>query len=259
MSRVSLLDRAPANQAVRLRLFCFPFAGGGASFYTGWEPGLPAGVAVQAVQFPGRENLLRESPISDLMLLVEAAAAAIKPVTTFPYAFFGHSLGALVAFELVRKFRREGVTAPSALVVSAHGAPQCPRDYPPLYQQPDERFLRAVAVRYPGGIPDAFLRNAELVRLFSPGRCGPITAPWPSTGIGTILPYHARSPRAGEKRTTMFPWRRWHVGMSRRPEHFDYTRTRGTISTSAHSTTACWPICLGLWDRPRECRRYGGC
>jgi surfactin synthase thioesterase subunit len=167
VSRVSLLDRAPANQAVRRRLFCFPFAGGGASFYTGWEPGLPAGVAVQAVQFPGRENLLRESPISDLMLLVEAAAAAIKPVTTFPYAFFGHSLGALVAFELVRKFRREGVTAPSALVVSAHGAPQCPRDYPPLYQQPDERFLRAMALRYPGGIPDAFLRDPELVRLFS--------------------------------------------------------------------------------------------
>jgi medium-chain acyl-[acyl-carrier-protein] hydrolase len=125
-------------------------------------------VAVVRVQFPGRESLLREPPFSDLRLLVGAVAEAIGPLTADSYAFFGHSLGAIVAFELARRFRREGVTGPAALVVSSHGAPQCPRDFPPLHEQPDEPFFRDMVVRYPGGIPDVVLREPDLVRLFAP-------------------------------------------------------------------------------------------
>ena len=90
----------PPDPSARLRLFCFPYAGGGASVFHGWGPSLPAGVAVYPVQPPGRENRLREPAYTAVGPLVEAAATALRPLLRPPFALFGHSLGALVAFEL---------------------------------------------------------------------------------------------------------------------------------------------------------------
>src|SRR5690349_236164 len=85
-----------------VRLFCFAHAGGGASFFRGWAAGLPESVEVSPVQLPGRETRFREPPFTRLGQLTEALAEALRPHLDRPFAFFGHSLGALVAFELAR-------------------------------------------------------------------------------------------------------------------------------------------------------------
>src|SRR5271165_4740939 len=87
----------------RLRLFCLPFAGGGASSYRIWADELPSHIEVMPVQFPGREERFREEPIQRMEDLVESLVEALLPFTSsLPFAFFGHSLGAIVALEAAR-------------------------------------------------------------------------------------------------------------------------------------------------------------
>ena len=107
----------PKPQA-ELRLFCFPYAGVGASCYRAWPALLPAEVELCAVQPPGREGRLREPAFRSIHELAEAAAAALEPYFDRPYAFFGHSMGALVAFELARQLRSGGRTGPRWLFAS---------------------------------------------------------------------------------------------------------------------------------------------
>src|ERR1039458_7197841 len=98
--------RRPGPEA-RLRLFCFPYAGAGALIFRTWSDGLPADVEVCPVQLPGRGTRLMERPFTQLSLLIEALAQALVPFLDKPFAFFGHSLGALVSFELARRIRRQ--------------------------------------------------------------------------------------------------------------------------------------------------------
>src|SRR5205085_7998711 len=96
------------NPAARLRLFCFPDAGAGASVFFTWPSQLPPDVELAAVQPPGREARLSETPYSDMMELVEKLGEVLEPHMNVPFAFFGHSNGAIMAFELARRLRREG-------------------------------------------------------------------------------------------------------------------------------------------------------
>ena len=114
--------RTPNPQA-RLRLFCFPYAGAGASIFRTWSDGLPADVEVCPVQIPGRGTRLMETPFTQLAPMVEALAQTIGPLLDKPFAFFGHSLGALVGFELARQLRRQSGVQPVRLFVSADRAP----------------------------------------------------------------------------------------------------------------------------------------
>src|SRR5687767_13169779 len=92
-----------------LRLFCFPYAGGGASIFRTWSVGLPEGVQVCAVQFPGREERLSEEPFDHWREIVKALADVFSPnLAELPFIFFGHSMGALISFELARELRRRG-------------------------------------------------------------------------------------------------------------------------------------------------------
>ena len=91
--------RSNPNPSARLRLFCFPHAGGGALAIRNWSRQLPSDIEVLVVQPPGREERIGEPAFDRLAPLVEAAAAALAPYLDLPYAFFGHSFGALVAFE----------------------------------------------------------------------------------------------------------------------------------------------------------------
>src|SRR5262245_25838037 len=110
-----------------VRLFCFPHAGGGASLFRGWADGLPDAVEVCPVQLPGRETRFREPPFLCLEPLIEALATALRPHLDRPFAFFGHSLGALVAFELARRLGRAEGPQPVHLFVSGCAAPQIRR------------------------------------------------------------------------------------------------------------------------------------
>ncbi|WP_278187600.1 thioesterase II family protein [Micromonospora sp. R77] len=135
----------------RLRLFCFPHAGGAASAYRRWLRDVPDGVEILPVQLPGRENRSTETPHTDLTTLVGELADALAAHLCVPYALVGNSLGALVATELARELARRGFPGPAHLVVAA-APPARRRDLAPVAGLPDAALLAAVHRRH-GGIP----------------------------------------------------------------------------------------------------------
>ena len=157
--------RKPNPQA-RLRLFCFPYAGVGASIFRTWPDGLSAEVEVCPVEFPGRGTRLLETPFIELSLLVQTLALALVPLLDKPFAFFGHSLGALVGFELARQLRRQSGVQPVRLFVSADRAPQIPQRDRPIHALPEGEFL--AELRRLNGIPGKVLEEAELMEIMLP-------------------------------------------------------------------------------------------
>jgi medium-chain acyl-[acyl-carrier-protein] hydrolase len=155
-----------ASSSPAFRLFCFPHAGGGASFYSSWAEELPSAVDVCPVQFPGREHLHLVKPFSDLGSLVRELSTALRPYLDLPFAFYGHSMGALVSFELARQLRRQFLPQPCHLFVSSHRAPQLIDSFSAIHELPDSEFLCQVQGLH--GTPDAVLTNPELLELFIP-------------------------------------------------------------------------------------------
>jgi len=159
--------RPLARPAARLRLFCLPYAGGAASLFRGWPQSLPADTEVCAVQLPGRGSRFREQPFERLPELVQAVADGLQPFLDRPFALFGHSMGAVVAFELARELRRRGSADPGHLLVSGHQAPRLPDREPPLSHLPDAEFVEEIRRRYQG-IPGEVLAEPELLELMLP-------------------------------------------------------------------------------------------
>lgn len=155
-----------SNPQARVRLFCLPYAGGGASIYRLWSRKLPSDIDVCPVQLPGHENRVKEPLFTRLPPLIEALAHEVAPLLDKPFAFFGHSMGAVLSFELARYLRRHGQSEPGRLFISAHRAPQLPLGRELLYTLPAPEFLRSVYRM--GGTPPAVLLNQELVRLILP-------------------------------------------------------------------------------------------
>lgn len=154
------------NAGARLRLFCFPYAGGGALIYRPWGAALSPHVEVCAIQLPGRGGRMSEEPLVKLSQVVEAVAQALQPYFDKPFAFFGHSMGALISFELARQLAREGRRAPQHLFVSGHRAPHLPETEPPFYNLPDAELINEL--RRLNGTPQEVLENPELMQLMLP-------------------------------------------------------------------------------------------
>ena len=121
------------------RLFCFPHAGGGTRLYRNWS--IDA-IDVCPVLLPGRESRTAEPPIDNMPDLTHALAAAIRPYTTEPYAFFGHSMGAGIAFELARVLENP----PRVLIVSAARGPQYRANLQPRPDPTDEDLIEQLAM-----------------------------------------------------------------------------------------------------------------
>lgn len=156
--------RRPAAPAVRL--FCLPYAAGGASTYAPWLTSFSGEVDVCPVELPGRQTRSRDSAFSRVGPLVDAIATGLAGEFGIPYALFGHSMGALVAFELARELRRRGVAGPSVLFVSGGRAPQLPREHSPVHDQPDGVVL--AKLRSLGALPAEICDEPELVELLMP-------------------------------------------------------------------------------------------
>lgn len=154
------------NPKAEIRLFCFAYAGGAPSIFRSWSNLLLPQVEACAIQLPGRENRLREKPYSNFEPLVKEITAAIMEYMDKPYALFGHSLGAMLSFEVVRHLRREKVQKPKYLFVSGKRAVCLPNKLPLLYHLPEREFIEGLK-RY-NGIPDIILQEPELMRLFLP-------------------------------------------------------------------------------------------
>ncbi len=152
----------------RCRLFCFPPAGRGGSVFAKWANDFPPEIAVCPVQLPGREDRLRDTPYASIQDLLRAMVPALESLFDLPYAFFGHSMGALVSFELARELRRQGRQEPVHLFVSARRAPHLLDPYPPIAHLPDGPFMEAVQRRY-RGIPEGIIKDAEMREIILPG------------------------------------------------------------------------------------------
>ncbi len=125
----------------KLRLFCFPFAGGGSSFFRGWGAALGNEVEVVPALLPGREARLKQAPVDSFEELMERLYAALVPLATAPYALFGHSMGAVMAYEIVRRLEAEKRTPPVALLVSVARAPKFRLNHKPGPEPGDAELL----------------------------------------------------------------------------------------------------------------------
>ncbi|MBF6227155.1 acyltransferase domain-containing protein [Nocardia abscessus] len=146
-----------------MRLFCWPFAGGKAAAYTPWRRELPDWVELCVIELPARQRHLAQTPIRRFTDLLDAALARVVPMTDMPFAFFGHSLGALTAYEVARRLPEEIV--PRALFLGGAVAPHLPRPGR-LSELPDHEFVAAVG--HYGGIPPEVRETPEVMALFLP-------------------------------------------------------------------------------------------
>jgi surfactin synthase thioesterase subunit len=148
-----------------LQLFCLPYAGGGASVFAAWPRALGENIEVNAVALPGRERRMAEEPAVDLRAVAEAIAARADR----PYALFGHSMGAILAFEGARELRRAGSTLSVRLFVSGCQAPDLPRvdiAYAGLSEADDDELLDRLVAG--GGLPAEIMAERELLALLIP-------------------------------------------------------------------------------------------
>ncbi len=165
MSSPWLSGVTETRSAARLRLMCFAHAGGGPSFFRPWRELLPPDIEVCPVVLPGRESRRAELPYTRMEQLVPALFQALWPYAQQPFALFGHSLGAIVAYEIARCFSRNG-NPPQRLFVSGRRAPGAPAWHPPIFRLSDGDFLSAV--NRLGGTPAAVLGQTDLLQLFLP-------------------------------------------------------------------------------------------
>lgn len=155
----------PAPKA-RLRLFCFPYAGGSASIYHEWAELLPADIELLALQYPGRASRFTEPLLHDCDALVAALLPQIRPFVAKPFAFFGHSNGSLVSFELARALQRAGNGNQVHHFISGKRAIHLPRTRRITYNLPDAEFRRELEDL--GGTPQELLAQRELMDLYLP-------------------------------------------------------------------------------------------
>lgn len=160
------LRRVDPNPQARLCCFCLPYAGGNARLFQSWSQHLPASVEVCALELPGHGVRLTEPPLSNMNEMLDAIAHVIQPLCDRPFVLFGHSMGALISFELARYCRRHGLPMPAHLYVSGHRAPQLPDPEPPVHTLPDAAF-REKLTRLQGTAPEV-LANDEFMALLLP-------------------------------------------------------------------------------------------
>ncbi len=152
--------------SAHFRLFCFPYAGGGASVFRDWGEALPGGIEVCPIQLPGRESRILERPFDEMATLVTALSAAIEPYLDKPFALWGHSMGALICFELAHYLHQENKPKPLHLFVSGRKGPQVPERISLLHQLPEEEFVEKL--RQLNGTPETVLQHEELMQLMLP-------------------------------------------------------------------------------------------
>lgn len=160
------LNLVQHNPKASLRLFCFPYAGGAASIFRNWADHLPADFEVCPVQLPGRGPRMREASFVRVPHLITALCRELLPYLDKPFVFFGHSLGALISFELARKLSQDYQLEPLHLFVSGRRAPQLPDTSPTTYDLPDEEFVKEL--RRLNGTPTEVLDQPELLQLITP-------------------------------------------------------------------------------------------
>jgi medium-chain acyl-[acyl-carrier-protein] hydrolase len=144
----------------RVRLLCFPYAGGSANIYHQWSKLLAPDIEVRALQLPGRTFRLREPSITRMDALISALLPQIEPLLDAPLALFGHSMGSLIAYELAAALP----IPPALFFPSARGAAHVAHG-PAIHQLPHDAFVHEVERRYG---PSEVMHHAEMASLVIP-------------------------------------------------------------------------------------------
>jgi medium-chain acyl-[acyl-carrier-protein] hydrolase len=171
---MSWFYRPAATRLAELRLFCFPYAGAGPNIFCSWVRLVPPGVEVCGVVLPGRAFRLDERPRDRLGPLADELVSVFRGLPAGPFAFFGHSFGGLLCFEVARRLHRLGAPLPRHLFVSACQPPHLPAAEPDVHRLSD-RALKERLQKL-GGTPLPVLESAELMDLFLPALRADLTA-----------------------------------------------------------------------------------
>jgi medium-chain acyl-[acyl-carrier-protein] hydrolase len=155
-----------ANPSAGTRLFLFPYAGAGPAAFSKWSAELPDNMEVWIAHYPGRGSRYNEPQIKQIITLAENCLPALQILLDKPFAFFGHSMGALVAFELTRHLQNNSLSQPTVLFVSGCGAPHLLDPHPPIHALPDAEFLKAL--KQLNGIPSELLQIPDAMELLLP-------------------------------------------------------------------------------------------
>lgn len=163
-SNLLWFDHLSRTQTPLLRLFCFPYAGGSAEVYRNWQRWFPDRVDVCLVHLPGRGRRMKEPAFTQAAPLAKAIVDRIVDEINVPYALYGHSMGAMIAFEVAREISHRRCASPQHLFVSGSRAPQLPRTEPATFHLPHDEFV--AALKRLNGTPTEILDNPELMELF---------------------------------------------------------------------------------------------
>lgn len=158
----------PGNPAVapRLRLFCFPYAGGWPSVYRPWVDRLPADVELVAVRTPGRESRFAEQPYTDWSALTKDTVDALRPLFDIPFVLFGHSFGGMLAYEVARTLNEPEHANLEALIVSGCRCPLVTPKRRAPHDAPSEILWAWLAEI--DGTPSEVLENQQIRALTEP-------------------------------------------------------------------------------------------
>lgn len=164
--KISPASLNSAKDKMRGRLVCFPYAGGGASAYYRWPELILPDLELIRITLPGHEHRIREPLVKNIGEIIEKVSDELRFITEEPYAMFGHSMGAIIAFETCREFRRKKLPLPDHLFAAGYRAPQLPDTDNPITHLPNHEFLEKVCAY--GGMPQGILNNKELLDIFVP-------------------------------------------------------------------------------------------
>lgn len=160
------LDTFSPNPDAKLRIFCFPYAGGSPAVFRNWPAMLPEEIELTAICYPGRDRRFSEPLCSDMSQFIEALYTDIQDALDIPYIFFGHSLGALISYELATRIQLTNSRPPNKLIVSAKRPPTLPLTSAAISSLPDNMLL--AELKRLNGIPEEMLENDEIMAFFMP-------------------------------------------------------------------------------------------
>ncbi|MEI2579697.1 thioesterase II family protein [Scytonema sp. PRP1] len=166
LSSCSWVTCPEPNSRAKLRLFCLPYAGANARVFGSWAMNLPTTVEVCPIELPGHGSRWMETAFTQLQSLVEAIAAAVIPYLDKPFACFGHTMGALLSFELVVLLRKQYGMNPRHLFISGRRAPEIPSPVASIHALNDNAFIDGL--RHYNGMPEAVLQNTKFMELLLP-------------------------------------------------------------------------------------------
>lgn len=152
----------------KIKLFCFPYAGGSEAIFTRWEQYIAPSIQLVPVELPGRSRRILDEPFRDKQQAVSELLQLLKKdIYHSRYALFGHSMGAMLCYELAQRIQAAGLPSPAHIFFSGRRAPHVARhEATPYHLLDDEAFKQKI--KELGGTPPEFFDFPELIELFLP-------------------------------------------------------------------------------------------